>query len=62
MNKIYVKIEEAKNHGFKAIEKKVLAQFKKLPSDLHTACSLAASSDFIKQYIPAAILEMYCNQ
>ena len=29
MNKIYVKIEEAKNHGFKAIEKKVLAQFKK---------------------------------
>ena len=29
MNKLYVKIEEAKKHGFKAVEKKVLAQFKK---------------------------------
>ena len=29
MNKIYVKIEEAKELGFKAVEKRVLAQFKK---------------------------------
>ena len=29
MNKIYVKIEEAKKLGFKAVEKRVLAQFKK---------------------------------
>lgn len=29
MNKIYVEIEEAKEHGFKKVERKVLAQFKK---------------------------------
>lgn len=29
MNKIYVKIEEAEELGFKAVEKRVLAQFKK---------------------------------
>lgn len=39
-----------------------LAKFRKLPEDLHTACMMAAASDFIKEHIPAAILDIYCNK
>jgi len=39
-----------------------LAQFRKLPSSLSDACKAAASSEFIKQHIPAAILDIYCNK
>lgn len=39
-----------------------LAQFQKLPEDLASACRIAASSDFIKEHIPAAILDIYCNK
>lgn len=55
-------LPKAANFNLYKADASILAQFKKLPGDLHTACNLAASSDFIKQYIPAAILEMYCNQ
>ena len=39
-----------------------LATFKQLPGDLNTACMLAVNSSFIKEYIPAAILDIYCNR
>lgn len=39
-----------------------LAQFKKLPDDLKTACQIAASSNFIKTHVPKAILDIYCDQ
>lgn len=45
---------------FKA-EEAVLAKFKKLPADLASACKQAADSAFIKAHIPAAILDIYCN-
>lgn len=45
---------------FKA-EEAVLAIFKKLPADLASACKQAADSAFIKAHIPAAILDIYCN-
>lgn len=39
-----------------------LAKFEQLPKNLKTACSLANNSDFIKEHIPGAILEIYCNK
>ena len=41
---------------------KTLAAFPKLPDDLSSACRIAAASDFIKEHIPSAILDIYCNQ
>ena len=39
-----------------------LSNFIQLPVNLKSACSIAANSDFIKKYIPNAILDIYCNQ
>ena len=39
-----------------------LAKFEQLPGNLKSACSLANNSDFIKEHIPGAILEIYCNK
>lgn len=39
-----------------------LARFRQLPGDLTAACRLAADSSFIRQHIPSAILELYCNR
>lgn len=40
----------------------VLAGFKHLPNDLDAACKAAADSDFIRKYIPKAILDIYCQK
>lgn len=39
-----------------------LANFKQLPENLKSACEISVNSDFIKKYIPDAILDIYCNQ
>ena len=39
-----------------------LAKFEQLPENLKSACALANNSDFIKEHIPGAILELYCNK
>ena len=39
-----------------------LATFKQLPVDLNSACMIAVNSNFIKEHIPAAILDIYCNR
>lgn len=39
-----------------------LKKFKKLPENLETACKIAAESEFIKEHIPNAILDIYCNR
>ena len=38
------------------------AKFQQLPENLKSACALANNSDFIKEHIPGAILEIYCNK
>ncbi len=40
----------------------ILANFKQLPDNFKSACAAAANSNFIKKYIPDAILNIYCNQ
>ena len=35
---------------------------KKLPSDLEEAKTAASSDDFIKTYVPAEILDIYCKR
>ena len=46
----------------KATDADTLAKFEHLPENLKSACSLANNSDFIKEHIPGAILELYCNK
>ena len=53
--------EPANLNLFKASSEE-LARYRRLPQDLKTACKLAAESEFIKQYIPADILDIYCSK
>lgn len=39
-----------------------LANLKKLPENFSRACEIAAASEFIKEHIPAEILNIYCNR
>lgn len=39
-----------------------LAKYVRLPQNLKAACIIAAQSEFIKEYIPASILEIYCDK
>ena len=43
-------------------EESILAKFRQLPEDFHSACEVAASSNFIKKHIPKTILDIYCKQ
>ncbi len=43
-------------------DSETLASYKTLPTDLRSACAIAAASDFIRDHIPAAILDIYCNK
>ena len=42
-------------------EEETLKNFKSLPLDLKSARQIATNSAFIKEHIPAAILDIYCN-
>ena len=52
----------AANINFYKADAETLAKFKKLPENLSAACKLAAESEFIKEHLPAAILDIYCNK
>ena len=43
-------------------DKNTLAKYKKLPDSLENACRIASESAFIKEHIPSAILDIYCNK
>ncbi|MDO5124795.1 MAG: glutamine synthetase family protein [Ruminococcus sp.] len=55
-------LPEATNINLYKADAETLARFKKLPDSLSDACKEAAASEFIKEHIPAAILEIYCNK
>lgn len=40
----------------------ILAKLDQLPEDLESACAVARYSDFIKEHIPSAIRDIYCNR
>ena len=41
---------------------RTLAGFRKLPADLKTACKIASESEFIREHVPASVLDIYCNK
>ncbi len=43
-------------------KQEALAEFDKLPETLKAACDYACESDFIREYIPKAILDIYCGK
>ena len=55
-------LPEAANINLYKADAESLARFKKLPESLSDACKEAAASEFIKEHIPAAILDIYCNK
>ena len=55
-------LPEAANINLYKADAETLTKFKKLPSSLCDACKAAATSDFIKEHIPAAILDIYCKK
>lgn len=52
----------ATNINLYKADAETLKKFKALPRNLDSACKIAADSEFIKKYIPAAILDIYCNR
>ena len=52
----------AANINLYKADAETLAKFRKLPQDLSSVCRIAAASEFIKAHVPAAILDIYCNQ
>ena len=40
----------------------LIEKLQKLPDSLEEACLLARQSDFIKEKMPAAVLDIYCNK
>lgn len=57
-----LKLPEAADINLYKADPATLARFRKLPEDLQSACRIAASSDFIRENIPAAILDIYCGK
>lgn len=55
-------LPEAINLNLYTATKEEVKDIKKLPEDLSMSCSVAMQSDFIKKYIPEAILDIYCNR
>lgn len=39
-----------------------LSKFSQLPNNIESACTIAAKSDFIKENMPNAIIDIYCNR
>lgn len=52
----------AANINLYKADARTLANFRKLPEDLSSACKIAAASEFIQKHVPAAILDIYCNK
>lgn len=50
------------NFNLYKADTETLAQFKRLPQNLEAARTAAAGSAFIREYIPAALLDAYCNK
>ena len=51
----------ATNINLYKADSETLAKFRKLPANLSSACKIAATSEFIKTHISAAILDIYCK-
>lgn len=57
-----LKIPDAADINLYKADAETLTKFKKLPEKFSRACEIAASSAFIKEHIPAEILEVYCSK
>ena len=59
-NKLY--LPPTADINFYKANTETLSNFEKLPETFSKACELAQQSDFIKKYVPANILDMYCKK
>ena len=57
-----LELPEAANINLYKADAETLVRFQKLPESLSDARKAAAASEFIKEHIPNAILDIYCNK
>ena len=57
-----LKLQDSADLNLYKADADTLAKFEQLPENLKLACDLANNSDFIKEHIPGAILEIYCKR
>lgn len=57
-----LELPAAANINFYKAGPDTLAKFRKLPENLTAACALAVKSEFVREHVPEAILEIYCKQ
>lgn len=55
-------LPEAADINFFAADSNTVSKYTRLPKDLTLACQIAFNSDFVKEHIPAPILEAYCDR
>lgn len=55
-------LSETANINLYTADTETLSNFRKLPRNLHAACREAESSEFIRRYVPEAVLNIYCHR
>ncbi len=58
----HLQLREPTNINLFKAEESLLTNLKVLPQNLKDACDLACKSEFIKQYVPDEILNLYCKK
>ncbi|MCI8527776.1 MAG: glutamine synthetase [Lachnospiraceae bacterium] len=56
-----LQLPKAADYNLYKADGTILSQLGQLPTNLHTARQLALNSTFVKEHIPSAILDIYCN-
>lgn len=57
-----LELPDAANINLYKADASALKSYAQIPHSLKDACTVAATSDFVKEHIPSAILDIYCNR
>ena len=55
-------LPEAVDYNLYKADPSTLARLGRLPDDLENACQAAWASSFVREHVPAAILDIYCGK
>ncbi len=55
-------LPEAVDYNLYKADPSILARLGRLPDDLESACQAARASSFVREHVPAAILDIYCGK
>ncbi len=55
-------LPEAVDYNLYKADPSILARLGRLPDDLESACQAARASSYVREHVPAAILDIYCGK